>query len=374
MLRFLTSGESHGKCLVAILEGMIAGLMVDVDDINRELARRQEGYGRSGRMTVEKDQVEVLSGLRFKKTFGAPIGLLVPNRDFRIDLLPVIKRPRPGHADLPGAIKYARRDIRDILERASARETVARVAVGAICKIFLREFGVDVISHVVCVDGVWADTGRMSFDQIRKASLGSPMHCADKRATAKMIARVDAARRSKNTLGGIFEVIARGVPAGIGSYAHYDRRLSSKLCAAVVSIQAVKGVEIGMGFGVATARGRSAHDEIFYDRKKGFYRRTNRAGGLEGGITNGENLVLRAAMKPIATLMNPLCSVNIDTKQKELATVERSDVTAVPACGVVAEAMVAFTLAQAFLEKFGGDSLPETKRNYAGYRRQLDAF
>ena len=374
MLRFLTAGESHGKCLVAILEGMVAGLEVRPEDIDAELARRQEGYGRGGRMTIEKDRAEILSGVRAHKSLGGPIALLVPNKDFKINELPIVKRPRPGHADLVGVMKYGRGDVRDILERASARETTARVAVGAVCKVFLREFGVDVVSHVVSIGGVEFDASGLTFEEIKKKSAVSPMHCADPGATKKMMARVDEARKTKDTIGGIFEVIVRGVPVGLGSFVHYDRRLSAKLAAGLLSIQAVKGVEIGMGFGVAKELGKDVHDEIFHDGKKGFHRKTNRAGGFEGGVTNGENIVLRAATKPYATLMSPLRSVHIDSKKKEVATVERSDVTAVPACGVVGEAMTAFELAKSFLEKFGGDSLKETKRNFDGYLKQLKEF
>ncbi len=374
MLRFLTSGESHGKCLVAILEGMVAGLTVETEAIDRELARRQEGYGRGGRMTIEKDRVELLSGIRNRKTIGGPIALQIVNKDFKINELPVVKRPRPGHADLVGAMKYGSQDVRDVLERASARETTARVAVGAVCKAFLREFEIDLISHVVSIGGVTADTRQLSFEEIKRYSQGSPMHCADGAVTKKMMARVDEARRSRDTIGGIFEVVVKGVPVGLGSFVHYDRRLSAELCAALMSIQAVKGVEIGMGFGVSRKLGKEVHDEIFYHKKKGFYRKTNNAGGFEGGVTNGEPLVLRAATKPYSTLMSPLRSVHIDSKKKEVATVERSDVTAVPACGVVGEAMAAFTLAKSFLEKFGGDSLQETKRNFNGYKKQLQAF
>lgn len=374
MLRFLTSGESHGKCLVAILEGLVAGLDIDPADINHELARRQEGYGRGGRMTIEKDTAEILSGVRGKRSIGGPIALMIPNKDFKINELPVVKRPRPGHADLVGVMKYGQEDVRDVLERASARETTARVAVGAVCKIFLKEFGVDITSHVVSIGGVTFEPAGLSFAQIKKAAAESPMHCADKEATKRMMARVDEARASKDTIGGIFEVIATGVPVGLGSFVHYDRRLSAKLCAALMSIQAVKGVEIGMGFGVSRELGKHVHDEIFHDAKKGFYRKTNRAGGFEGGVTNGEDIVLRAATKPYATLMSPLQSVNIESKKQDVATIERSDVTAVPACGVVGEAMAAFELANAFLEKFGGDSLKETKRNFEGYLKQIKEF
>ena len=374
MLRFLTGGESHGKCLVAILEGMVAGVAVDEKEINSHLSRRQEGYGRGGRMTIEKDEAEILSGVRFGKTIGGPIALVIPNKDFKINELPVVKRPRPGHADLVGAMKYGRTDVRDILERASARETAARVAVGAVCRIFLKEFSVDILSHVVSIGGVTAETKGMDFISLKKQSWNSPMHCADKAAEKKMMARVDEAKLSKDTIGGIFEVVVTGVPVGLGSFVHYDRRLSAKLCAALLSIQAVKGAEMGMGFGVSRHLGKDVHDEIFHDKKNGFYRKTNKAGGFEGGVSNGENLVLRAATKPYATLMSPMSSVDIGTKEKQAATVERSDVTAVPACGVVGEAMVAFELAQAFLEKFGGDSLKETMRNFEGYKKQIEAF
>ena len=374
MLRFLTSGESHGKCLVAILEGLVAGLEIDSEVINAELARRQEGYGRGGRMTIEKDRAEILSGVRGKRSLGGPIALMIPNKDFKINELPVVKKPRPGHADLVGVMKYGQQDIRDVLERASARETTARVAVGAICKIFLREFGVDILSHVVSIGGVTFDPSQLTFDQIRKASKDSPMHCADKEVTKRMMERVDEARNTKDTIGGIFEIVVKGVPPGLGSFVHYDRRLTAKLAAAVMSIQAVKGVEFGMGFKVSETLGKYVHDEIFHDKKKGIYRKTNNAGGFEGGVTNGENLVIRAATKPYSTLMNPLQSVNIDTKEKVVATVERSDVTAVPACGVVGEAMVAFELANSFLEKFGGDSLKETMRNFKGYLKQVEEF
>ncbi len=374
MLRFLTAGESHGKCLVAILEGMVAGLEVRLEDIDAELARRQEGYGRGGRMTIEKDRAQILSGVRANRTIGGPIALMVPNKDFKINELPVVKRPRPGHADLVGVMKYGRGDIRDILERASARETTARVAVGAVCKAFLREFGVDILSHVVSIGGVEFNASKMEFNEIKKKSAASPMHCADPAVTKKMMARVDETRKTKDTIGGVFEVIVHGAPVGLGSFVHYDRRLSAKLAASLLSIQAVKGVEIGMGFAVSKSLGKDVHDEIFHDKKKGFYRKTNRAGGLEGGVTNGEDIVLRAATKPYATLMSPLQSVHIDSKEKDVATVERSDVTAVPACGVVGEAMTAFELAKSFLAKFGGDSLKETKRNFDGYSKQLKEF
>lgn len=372
MLRFLTSGESHGRCLVAILEGMVAGLLIDVGRVNHELRRRQGGYGRGGRMLIEKDAVQILSGVRSNETIGGPIALLISNKDYRIDQMPDVKRPRPGHADLAGILKYDRRDIRDILERASARETVARVAVGSICRQFLAEFGVDILSHVVEIGGVKANTKGLSFAGIRKLAEESPVRCADPLATRKMIRKIDAIRRAKDTVGGIFEVQARGVVTGIGSFVHYDSRLDARLALALMSIHAVKGVELGLGFEVARTPGSSGHDEIFYDsRKKRYFRKTNRAGGIEGGMSNGSNLVLRACTKPYATLMKPLRSVDVDTKRAEKATIERSDITAVPACGVIGEAMVAFELAKCYLEKFGGDSLAETRRNFDAYVRRL---
>ncbi len=374
MLRFLTSGESHGKCLIAILEGMVAGLEVPEKTINAELSRRQEGYGRGGRMTIETDRAEILSGVRSGVTIGGPIALYVPNKDFKINELPVVKRPRPGHADLVGVIKYGRGDVRDILERASARETTARVAVGGVCKAFLSAFGIEVISHVVGIGGVRADVSGMSFGEIKKASFGAPLHCADKKAEAKMIKRIDQAKVTKDTIGGLFEVIAKNVPVGLGSFVHYDRRLTAKLAAAMLSIQAIKGVEFGMGFRVSEELGKDVHDEIYHDKKRGFYRKTNNAGGFEGGVTNGETLVIRCATKPYATLMSPLKSVHIDSKKAEVGTVERSDVTAVPACGVVGEAMAAFEIANAMLEKFGGDSLNETLRNFRAYQKAVENF
>ncbi len=374
MLRFLTAGESHGKCLVAILEGMVAGLSIDAKDIDRELLRRQQGYGRGGRMTIEQDRAQILSGLRFGRTLGSPIALQIPNRDFKIESLPAVDCPRPGHADLSGVMKYGHTDARNVLERASARETAARVAVGALCKIFLSQFDVEILSHVVCVGGVWADTRQRSFDQIKRSAERSEVRCADPLATKKMIQRISAVKIKGDTVGGVFEIMVRGLPPGMGSYVHYDRRLSGCLCGALASIQAVKAVEIGIGHNAAELPGSQVQDEVFYAKRRGVFRKTNRAGGLEGGMTNGEMLVLRAAMKPISTLMEPLRSFRLRSKAKAWAAVERSDVTAVPAAGVVGEAMTAFELVKCFLEKFGGDGLGETKRNYEGYLRQLKAF
>jgi chorismate synthase len=366
MLRFLTAGESHGQCLIAILEGMVSGLKLNAAAIDRELARRQEGYGRGGRMAIEKDKVRIVSGVRADETLGGPIGLLIDNKDFRIHELPVVKCPRPGHADLVGVLKYERSDIRDILERASARETAARVAVGAVCKIFLSEFDIDLVSHVVCLGGVEAKTDDLSFKEIKKRSEDSAVRCADAAASKKMIARIDQAQSAKDTVGGIFEVIVHGMPPGLGSFVQADRRLSAILVAALASIPSVKGVEIGLGFQEARISGRTAHDEIFYDKRKGFYRKTNRAGGLEGGMTNGEDIMLRVATKPISTLPRPLRSVHIDSKRPVVATIERSDTVVTPA--------VAFELAKSFLQKFGGDSLKESRRNYEEYLKQIRNF
>ena len=331
MLRFLTSGESHGSCLVAILEGMVSGLKVNKAAIDHELKRRQCGYGRGGRMSIEKDTVEILSGLRQGVTLGSPIALRVNNRDFKIDELPVIKRPRPGHADLPGALKYDRRDIRDILERSSARETASRVAVGGVCRQFLQELGVEILSHVTEIGGVKAPVTRKSFEIIRRDAEKSQVRCQDAEASKRMVQKIEAIKRAKDTVGGIFEIRIKGVLSGIGRPTTWEKALAARLTFGLASIQAVKAVEI--------------------------------ESGIEGGASDGRLIVIRAAMKPIATLMQPLRTVDIDSKKPALATVERSDVTAVPACGVVGEAMAAFQLANCYLEKFGGDSLKEVRRN-----------
>lgn len=376
MLRYSTSGESHGICLVAVLEGMVAGLKLDPAGINRDLWRRQQGYGRGGRMTIETDQAELLTGVRRNETIGGPIAMRVENKDFKINQLPVVHRPRPGHADLVGAIKFNRGDVRDILERASARETAARVAIGAVCRQFLGQFGVEIISHVTDIGGVAVkDPSAYAYDKIAAIAEKSPVRCVEPATEKKMIRKIDEIKAAKNTVGGIFEVRVKGVPPGLGSFTTTDARLDARLAAALVSIQAVKGVEFGLGFAMASTPGSAAHDEIFYDKKKRkFTRKTNRAGGLEGSMTTGEELVIRAVAKPYATLMKPLASTNIKTKAAEVGTIERSDVTAVPACGVVGEAMTAFELAKVFLEKFGGDSLSETRRNYDGYLKQVEAF
>ncbi len=380
-LRFLTSGESHGKCLLSVLDGIPAGLTLQEDKINLDLARRQGGHGRGGRMKIETDRVQIQAGIRNNITIGGPLGILIENKDFKINELPAVTRPRPGHADLAGAIKFLRGDMRDILERASARETTSRVAIGAICKIFLEAFEIEMVSHVVEIGDVRANVEGLSFDDIAKRESQSPVRCADSAASAKMVKGIDAAKEARDTLGGVYEVRVRNLPVGLGSYTQWDRKLDGRLAQAILSIQAHKAVEVGDGTWGARQRGSEVHDEIFYDKtkaKKGsgmrFFRKTNRAGGVEGGMTNGEELIVRAFMKPISTLMKPLASVDIKTKEAFLAAVERSDTCAVPAAGVVGEAAVAFVLADAMLEKFGGDSMDEIKRNHSSYVEQVKEF
>jgi len=345
MLRFLTAGESHGRCMVAILEGMPAGLKIDLKAVNIELKRRQLGYGRGDRMKIEADNAEILSGVKNGLTLGSPLGFYVKNVDFRIDDLISLTKPRPGHADLVGCLKYGHEDIRNVLERASARETVVRVAVGAVCKQFLNEFGVAIASEVLMI-------------------------CGEKNKE-KMIKKIDQAKKNLDTCGGLFSVTATGVPPGLGSYVAADRRLTARLAGGLMSIPAIKAVEFGLGTGYASEFGSSAHDAIYYSKEKGYFRKTNHAGGIEGGMSNGEPIVVRCTMKPIATLGKPLDSVDILTKKPEKAAVERYDTCAVQAAGVVAESVVSYELAAAFLEKFGGDSLNEVKRNYKGYLRAL---
>jgi chorismate synthase len=385
MLRFTTAGESHGIALVSILEGMVAGLPLLADDVDVELGRRQQGYGRGRRMKIEFDHAEILSGVRAGQTLGSPIAMLIHNRDWKnwqeiMDPAPresdperkrVVTRPRPGHADLSGMLKYDRDDARDVLERASARETTARVAAGAICKKLLRAFDITVGSHIVHLGGVDARRPAKMPTDLNAAADGSPLRTLDAEVEGEMIARIDAAKAEGNTLGGIAEVVCDGVPVGLGSHVSWDRKLDGRLAAALMSIPAVKAVEVGLGVEGAKRKGSEVHDEIDPDesnvRTGRVRRRTNRAGGLEGGITNGEQIVLRASMKPISTLMRPLGTVEMKTREPAQAVAERSDVTAVPAMGVIAEAMTAFIVAQAFLEKFGGDSLGETRRNYENY-------
>lgn len=372
MLRYMTAGESHGRELVAILDGVPAGLKLDKKVIDRELARRMGGYGRGGRMGIEKDRVEIVAGCRKGATIGSPIGLVIENKDFKIDELPGVKCPRPGHADLAGMQKYALKDARDVLERASARETAARVAVGAVAKAILAVFGIRVSSHVTMIGGVEARVEGLTVDTMIKRAAKSDVMCADAEASRKMKKRIDEAAKAGDTLGGSFEVIAEGVPPGLGSYAQWDRRLDGGLSRAVMSIPAVKAVSIGDGIRNASIRGSQVHDDISYNKRlKAFTRSTNNAGGLEGGVTNGSPILVRAFMKPIATLASPLKSVDIRTKKQASAAVERADVTAVPACAVIGEAQVAFVIAGAFLEKFGADSMEEAEANHSSYLKRL---
>ena len=391
MLRFTTAGESHGPALVSVLEGMVAGLPLLADDVNRELARRQQGYGRGRRMQIEQDEIEFLSGVRAGQTMGSPIAMLIRNRDWVkwqdvMDPAPregdpdprrrAVTRVRPGHADLTGLLKYDRDDARDVLERASARETTARVAAAAVCRRFLAAFGVRIGSHVVHLGSIDARRPDPMPDDINQAADASQVRMLDPQAEAAVIARIDEAKAAGNTLGGICEVVADGLPAGLGSHVSWDRKLDGRLAAAIMSIPAVKGVEIGLGFEASRRPGSDVHDEIVpapgSPRTGNVRRKTNRAGGTEGGMTTGEPLVVRVAMKPISTLMRPLGTVDVATGGEAKATAERSDVTAVPAMGVIAEAMVAFVVAQAWLEKFGGDSLDETRRNVDGYLARID--
>jgi chorismate synthase len=351
---------------------MVSGLDIDEAFIDKELARRQSGFGRGDRMKIEKDAVEILSGVRKGQTIGSPIALMIKNKDFTIGSLSVVTCPRPGHADLCGAIKYNRNDIRDVLERSSARETAVRVAVGAVCKLLLAEFDISIKSHVLEIGGVGVGP---CLSSVALAKEGARPSQGDHRGSPlQMTERIASARKRGDTVGGIFEVNAIGIPVGLGSYAQPNRRLSARLVAALMSIPAIKGVEIGLGFESAKRFGSEVHDVIFYNKSRGFYRKTNNAGGIEGGVSNGQPVVIRCAMKPISTLMQPLASVNIKTKKSQKATVERSDICAVFAAAVVGEAVCAFELAGAILEKFGGDSFGETKRNYEGYIKQIRKF
>ena len=374
MLRFLTAGESHGPSLVAILEGMPAGVPIDLDEVQRQMRRRQLGYGRGPRMQFETDTIELLSGIRRGKTLGSPIALAIKNKDASIDRLPVVTQPRPGHADLTGAIKYDHRDIRNVLERASARETAARVAVGALCKQLLSPLSIELASHVVALGSIRAKPSTPTVARLRNNADPTPLRCLDAQATKRMIREIDRCVKAGDTLGGIFEVLVEGVPPGVGSYAHYDRRLDAILGRAILSIHAVKAVEVGDGVLAASLPGSKVQDEIFYSKAKGFTRSSNRAGGFEGGMSTGQPIVVRGFLKPLSTLRSPLRSVDINTKRPVVATVERSDVTTVPAAGVIGEAMIAFELARAVLEKFGGDSLRELKRNHRHYLQQVQQF
>ncbi len=383
---YLTSGESHGQALTAILDGMPSGVPVSIEAINHQLYRRQQGYGRGGRMTIEKDQVQILSGVRFGKSLGSPICLQVPNKDWvswqdemavqgkAKNLRRVVTRPRPGHADLSGGMKYDHDDLRNVLERASARETTMRVATGAVARQLLEACGIELIGFVVELADVNLGEKRLPFDEIISVSEASPVRTLDKKIEKAMMARIDQAKKKGDSLGGVFEVLVRGLPVGLGNFVQWHRKLDGQLAQAIMSIQAIKGVEIGLGFEAARRFGSQVHDSLFYEAKKGFYRKTNGAGGLEGSMTNGELLVIRGAMKPISTLYTPLDSVDIKTKQAFKASIERSDTCALPAAAVIAENAVAITLADALLEKTGGDSLKEVKRNLNAYKKQIENY
>jgi len=388
VLRYLTAGESHGKGLTTILEGMPSRVEILKEDIDVQLKRRMQGYGRGGRMKIESDEVLITSGIRHGQTLGSPIALWVENKDFRawkdeMACEPIdgfkskkaVNHPRPGHADLNGGLKYNHRDLRNILERASARETTARVAVGAICRKLISLFGIEVTGHITTIGGISISDERPDFATIQKNQEDDPCRCIDPDVSKKMIARIDEAKKNGDSVGGVFEIIFKGLPAGLGSHVQWDRKLDARMAAAVLSIQAIKGVEFGMGFGVGQVLGSEVHDGIFYDKKdQSFPRRSNNAGGLEGGMTTGSDLVIRGVMKPISTLYKPLESVDIDSKKTFEASVERSDTCAVPAAGVIAENILCFEVANALIEKFGGDSLEEIQRNFDSYLKQIKNY
>ncbi|WP_243290063.1 chorismate synthase [Bacillus sp. FJAT-47783] len=378
-MRYLTAGESHGVQLTTILEGVPSGLPLTAEDINADLARRQKGYGRGRRMQIEKDEVKIVGGVRHGKTLGSPIALVVENRDWKhwtkiMGVDPIgadeekevkrqISRPRPGHADLNGAIKYGHRDMRNVLERSSARETTVRVAAGAVAKKVLFELGIEVIGHVTEIGGVKANTSYESLDELRKKSEQSEVRCGDSQVEQQMKGAIDNAKENGDSIGGVVEVIVEGMPAGVGSYVHYDRKLDAKIAQAMISINAFKGVEFGIGFEAARRFGSQVHDEIAWDKERGYYRKTNRLGGFEGGMTTGMPIVVRGVMKPIPTLYKPLQSVDIETKEPFNASIERSDSCAVPAAAVVAEAVVAWEIANAIVEQFGVDRMDTIKEN-----------
>jgi chorismate synthase len=404
--RYITAGESHGRALVCTVDGIPSGLSLSPDYINKDLARRQKGYGRGGRMKIESDHVQILSGIRCGETLGSPISMLIENKDWSNwedvmsaesksnktkSKLQTVTRPRPGHADLSGALKYGHKDLRNVLERSSARETAARVAAGAVARKLLSEFHITVISYVTEIGGVELQntehkkhiTDEKKILSLFKRAEKSPVRCPDKKSEAKMINRIDKAIKKGDSVGGIFEIVVLGVPAGLGSYSQWDKRLNAKLAFSLMGTQAIKGVEIGLGFETSRRSGSEVMDEIFYRSQTGkkrrepaggFYRKTNNAGGIEGGISNGMPIVVRAAMKPIPTLKSPLSSVDVITKNKFRAAYERSDICAVPAASIISEAVTAIALADSFLEKFGGDSMIEIKRNYDGYLGQINNY
>jgi len=379
MLRFLDAGESHGKCLISIIEGLPAGLSLEENKINLDLIRRQGGYGRGKRMKIEQDQVEILSGLVEGKTIGSPLGLMIRNKDWenwQDKKYPSLTIPRPGHADFTGAIKYGFENVRKVLERASARQTAMRVAIGSVAQQFLEEFNLNLFSYVLRIGQVKARR-ITSFNPKIKAEINkSPVYCLDGIASIGMCREIDRAQEKGNTLGGVFEVVITDVPIGLGSYVEWDRRLDARLASAFMSIPGVKVVEIGKGIESSEKKGSDVHDEIFVHQKleknsSRYYRKTNRAGGIEGGVTNGEEVVIRAYIKPIPTLLNPLHSIDFTTKKATKAIYQRSDICVVPAASVVGEAVAAWEIAAAFLEKFGGDSLLEIKENYKNYKKRL---
>lgn len=385
MIRFSTAGESHGQGIIAILEGIPAGLNINTEDIDVDLARRQKGYGRGQRMKIETDQITILSGIRFARSLGSPITLYISNKDWgnwKSLMSPTgvdfddkhLHKPRPGHADLAGLMKYGVNDFRDILERASARETAARVAVGSVCRELLKEFGINIYSYVEEIGGISANISSIAKNELQHKAEMSFVRCPDAIATKKMIQTIKKASSQGDTLGGKFRVIAENLPVGLGSHTQWDMKLDGRIAQSLVSIQAIKAVEFGLGTQFAKVPGSDAHDEIYYSAKKGFYRTTNRAGGTEGGISNGESIEVSCTMKPIPSLSKPLKSVNVHTKKLEKAEAIRSDVCAVPAAGIVAEAAVAFELAKAMQEKFGGDCLEDMKNNYKSYISRIQVI
>ncbi|MED0990954.1 chorismate synthase [Bacillus nitratireducens] len=390
-MRYITAGESHGPQLTTILEGVPAGLSLVANDINEELARRQKGYGRGRRMQIEKDQVQIVSGVRHGKTMGSPIALVVENRDFthwtkvmgaeplteqeEKEMKRQVTKPRPGHADLNGAIKYGHRDMRNVLERSSARETTVRVAAGAVAKRILAELGIQVAGHVIEIGGVQAENITYnSIAELQSTTEASPVRCLDEEAGKKMMQAIDDAKANGDSIGGIVEVVVEGMPIGVGSYVHYDRKLDAKLAAAIMSINAFKGVEIGIGFEAAHRPGSEVHDEILWDEVQGYRRKTNNAGGVEGGMTTGMPVIVRGVMKPIPTLYKPLQSIDIDTKEPFTASIERSDSCAVPAASVVAEAVVAWELATALIEQFGLDRIDLIRENIEKHNKYARGF
>jgi chorismate synthase len=381
VLRFLTAGESHGKGLVGVIEGLPANLTIDIEAINRELRRRQMGYGRGGRMKIEKDKVEIISGIRWGQTIGSPVSFIIWNKDWEnwkdimsinkddYDKNKTVTKPRPGHGDLAGAIKYNQIDIRNILERASARETAARVAIGSIAKQLLREFNIEIYSHVIGIGGIKVSDIKVSEDNLKKAD-NSLVRVLDKKKEKEIISKIDEAKEKGDTLGGVFEVIVFNVPTGLGSHVNWDRKLDGKIAQGIMSLQGIKGVEIGLGFKSSELLGSETHDEIYYDNN-GYYRNTNNAGGIEAGISNGNPIVVRGYMKPIPTLKKPLNSVDMITKESYKAQKERADVCAVPSASIVAESIIAWIIAEEFIRKFGGDSVEEMLSNYKSYINYL---